>query len=132
LPVALATNPVALRALDPGITRAELFGSPEQPIPGTVRRIDALLTSGNVADVSYVERLKRRREEMVRAQEAERLRRELEAAEKAREITKEEVDRRMREYNLNLIRQGIKPPKPIVLTPEEDAQLVKEGVLQPQ
>ena len=45
---------------------------------------------------------------------------------------KERFSERMREYNLNRIRQGQQPTGPIALTPEEDAQLVKEGVLPAQ
>jgi len=49
-------------------------------------------------------------------------------------ITQEERVRKLREYNLELIRaRGAKgPPLPIELTPDEDAQLVQEGVLPPQ
>jgi hypothetical protein len=41
--------------------------------------------------------------------------------------------KKLREYNLELIKaKGAKgPPLPIQLTPEEDDQLVKEGVLPP-
>lgn len=42
-----------------------------------------------------------------------------------------ELDQHLREYNLQAIRQGM-PPLPIQLTPEEDALLVREGVLPAQ
>lgn len=47
--------------------------------------------------------------------------------------TPEERERRLREYNMELIRQrgALGPVLPIQLTPEEDAQLVSEGVLPP-
>ena len=45
---------------------------------------------------------------------------------------KERLAQKMREYNLSLIRQGQQPAGSITLTPEEDAQLVKEGVLPAQ
>ncbi len=43
----------------------------------------------------------------------------------------EEVERRLRDYQMEVIRRGL-PPLPIPLTPEMDAQLVREGVLPPQ
>jgi hypothetical protein len=50
------------------------------------------------------------------------------------DVTPQERMKKLREYNLELIRaRGAKgPPLPIQLTPEEDEQLVKEGVLAPQ
>lgn len=42
----------------------------------------------------------------------------------------EELERHLREYQMEVIRQGL-PPLPIPLTPEMDAQLVAEGVLPP-
>ena len=50
------------------------------------------------------------------------------------ELTGEALDKYLREYQLNLIRAKgeLGPPMPIPLTPEEDSQLVKEGVLPPQ
>ncbi|MFC1497779.1 hypothetical protein ACFLS1_04790 [Verrucomicrobiota bacterium] len=44
----------------------------------------------------------------------------------------EELDKQLRKYNMDLIRKGNAPVLPIQLTPEEDAQLVKEGFLPPQ
>lgn len=43
----------------------------------------------------------------------------------------EELERHLREYQMEVIRQGL-PPLPIPLTEEMDAQLVSEGVLPPQ
>lgn len=43
----------------------------------------------------------------------------------------EELEKQLREYNLQNIRSG-GPPLPIQLTPEEDAKLVEEGVLPAQ
>jgi hypothetical protein len=40
----------------------------------------------------------------------------------------EELEKHLRQYNLEAIRQGL-PPLPIQLSPEEDKQLVTEGVL---
>ena len=49
-------------------------------------------------------------------------------------LTSEEKHQKLRAYNLDLIRSGGNHgvPLPIQLTPEEDAQLVAEGVLAPQ
>lgn len=49
-------------------------------------------------------------------------------------ISREEREARRRAYNMDLIRAGGMEgvPLPIPLTPEEDAQLVSEGVLPPQ
>jgi len=44
--------------------------------------------------------------------------------------TGEELERHLREYQMECIRRGL-PPLPIPLTPEMDAQLVAEGVLPP-
>jgi len=43
----------------------------------------------------------------------------------------EEMSRHLEEYNMQVIREGL-PPLPIELTPEQDQQLVDEGVLQPR
>ena len=42
-----------------------------------------------------------------------------------------ELEKQLREYQMEVIRKGL-PPLPIPLTPEQDAQLVQEGVLPPQ
>jgi hypothetical protein len=44
--------------------------------------------------------------------------------------TGEELQKHLYNYQMEVIRQGL-PPLPIPLTPEQDAQLVKEGVLPP-
>lgn len=50
------------------------------------------------------------------------------------DLTREEREAKLRRYNMDLIRAGGEQgvPLPIALTPEEDAQLVQEGVLPPQ
>ena len=45
--------------------------------------------------------------------------------------TGEALQQHLKDYNMEVIRQGL-PPLPIPLTPEQDAQLVKEGVLPAQ
>lgn len=67
---------------------------------------------------SYAERRRQRLEEMrLRTQES-------------RNLSEEEVEKRLREYQMKLIREG-KTPLPIPITEEMDAQLVKEGILPP-
>jgi hypothetical protein len=46
-------------------------------------------------------------------------------------LSSEELQRKLQEYQMNLIRSGgqLGPPLPMQLTPEMDAQLVNEGVL---
>jgi len=68
--------------------------------------------------MSYAER-RRQRIEQMQAQ-----------AQEARNISEEEAEKRLREYQMKLIREG-KTPLPIPLTEEMDAQLVKEGFLPP-
>ncbi|MDZ4200337.1 MAG: hypothetical protein U1E27_13760 [Kiritimatiellia bacterium] len=46
-------------------------------------------------------------------------------------VTGPEMERRLQEYQMEVIRQGL-PPLPIPLTEEMDKQLVAEGVLPPQ
>ncbi len=45
-------------------------------------------------------------------------------------IQREQVQQNLREYQMEVLRQGM-PPLPIQLTPDQDAQLVEEGVLPP-
>lgn len=45
-------------------------------------------------------------------------------------FTGEELEKHLQEYNVKAIREGL-PALPIPLTPEQDEQLVKEGVLPP-
>ena len=68
---------------------------------------------------SYAERLKARREALKKRQE------------QAPNVGPDELEKQLRKHNMELIRAGGKlgPPLPIQLTPEEDAQLVQEGVL---
>lgn len=78
---------------------------------------------------SYAERLKQRREAR------DRRNAELMAvATNPARPSAEALEQHLREYNLNLIRQrgAAGPPLPITLTPDEDDQLVKEGVLPPR
>ena len=78
--------------------------------PGSAR------TSGSLN--SYAERRRKRLEEMRRRAEAERKR------------SDEEIDKKLQEYQMERIRRGL-TPLPIKLSPEADAELVKEGLLPP-
>ena len=60
----------------------------------------------------------------------QRLEEERRRAEMVPELTGAVLERHLQEYNLQAIREGM-PPLPIPLTPEQDAQLVQEGVLPP-
>ncbi len=82
---------------------------------------------------SYRARMQRRADEQRRAEE---LRRRREQAFTPPELTGEDLQRHLREYNLELIRKAARgeaagPPLPMELTPEEDQMLVQEGVLPP-
>ncbi len=83
---------------------------------------------------SYADRLRRRREELLRERMESYLtiksQAEKDAEAKSAEAIAAEANRVLRAKNLELIRQG-QPALPIQLTPDEDAQLVNEGVLQP-
>lgn len=68
--------------------------------------------------LSYAERLRQRREAM-----QSRMR-------TPPKLTGEELEKHLKEYQMELIRKGM-PPLPIPLTQEMDDQLVKEGVLPP-
>jgi hypothetical protein len=90
---------------------------------GSSQAAVAASPDGNPAGprVPYPERMKRRRE-TIRTRIVE-----------PPKLSGEALDKHLQEYNMELIRaRGEKgPPLPIELTPEMDAQLVKEGVLPP-
>ncbi len=69
--------------------------------------------------ISYAERRRQRLEEMRRR------------AQESRQTSEEDVERRLQEYQMQLIREG-KTPLPIPITEEMDAQLVEEGILPPR
>ncbi len=80
------------------------------------------------ANASYTDRRRQRRED--------RLAQLAEAREKAKKVPEkprfqgEELRQHLQQYNMEVIRQGL-PALPIELSPEQDAQLVAEGVLDP-
>ena len=79
---------------------------------------------------SYRDILKKRQEERARRLKEEQAR----AKEREKKLKGEELQKHLQEYNLKLIRAKgeLGPPLPIPLTPEQDAELVKEGVLPPR
>ena len=102
------------------------------PIPRNIKAIDNALKMG-IKNDSYVERLRKRREEVLAQQQQA-------AAADGAQLAPEKIDEDaasakfeafLRRKNLNLIRKG-EPGLGIPLTPEEDAQLVSEGVLPTQ
>jgi hypothetical protein len=72
--------------------------------------------------MSYAERRRLRIQ-----QQQEQQRKEIEEKPK---YTGDELAKHLYDYQMEVIRQGL-PPLPIPLTPEQDAQLVREGVLPP-
>lgn len=72
----------------------------------------------NAPQDSYAERREKRLEEMSKR------------AAESRKLSEEEVEQKLREYQMRLIRQG-RTPLPIPITEEMDRQLVKEGILPP-
>ena len=79
---------------------------------------------GNTNRMSYAERRRRRMAEL------EERRRKIAEAPK---LPPEELEKKLREYQMDLIRAGGTngPPLPLPLTPEMDDQLVAEGILPP-
>ncbi len=97
--------------------------------PGIVRRgpqDGAASTNG-----SYLATLRRRQAKHVAQanQNAEEIAKLREEIAKASESSKEDAAKRERAINLELISRGQEPLSPIELTPEEDAELVRKGVL---
>jgi hypothetical protein len=76
--------------------------------------------------VGYYARRLQRREEILEQRRKEDQERQ--------KVGAEDLQKQLREYNLQLIRAKgqLGPPLPIPLTEEEDTQLVKEGVLPPR
>jgi hypothetical protein len=89
--------------------------------------------SQNTARPQTFQRMRRAREMAKRSPEEIAEARRLEIERKSPLLQGEEYEAHIREYNMNLIRMGgdMGVPLPIVLTPEEDAQLVAEGAIPP-
>ena len=121
--IAAAARQETTDALTNHTERAALF-------PGSIESPDGAGTNRTAA--SYVERVKLRHDELVKYVQAEQQRADLRAKAEAQKISEAELTRSMRLINIDLIRQGINPVANVTLTSEEDAQLVKEGVLPAQ
>lgn len=109
--------------------------TPEEGRGGFRHGFGRQLSDGNAmpgtlpTGVSYRDELRKRRmaENRARAEEKERLREELKGI--AENSSKEAAAKREREINLELISRGESPLSEIELTEEEDAELVRKGVL---
>ena len=101
---------------------------------GTPTAAPQLTGNENAQRPEVFGRLRRAREMARRSPEEIEEARRLEIERKSPLLKGEEYEAHIREYNMNLIRMGgeMGVPLPIVLTDEEDAQLVDEGVLPPQ
>lgn len=145
-PAAAATPPPAAepaelkegaRQLPPGLIRRS--SQRERPdIPGLTivnraenqQREDLAKLKASGGDIgSYMERLRERKakETAEKAAAEEAARKQIQ--ELAQKITQDELKKREREMNLNLIEQGAHPISEIELTPEEEAALAERGVL---
>lgn len=135
-PVAVAIpSPAPAPRTLPGQPRpAFAFSAPGPatwPIPRNLKAIDNALKMG-ITNESYIERLKQRRDEVVAAQQAAASTGAQASVDKAvEEKASAAYEAMLRRKNLELIRRG-SPGLGIPLTPEEDAQLVTEGVLPAQ
>jgi hypothetical protein len=121
----------------PGANKTPDLAMATTPALSTPSVVESPLPQVRAPDAgeSYAERLQRRRVEIMkqRAEEAKKIRTEAEKeviAQKEKEAAVE-MEKNLRAKNLDIIRAG-EPPLPMQLTPEEDALLVKEGVLPPQ
>jgi hypothetical protein len=129
-----ASAPVAGRSLMPSSP-----GFPRTPAPAhaPASAVNPVPSAGPSS--SIVERLRLRREALERARSAAVATTPptppvAAPTNTTSEVSPQERIKKLREYNMELIRaKGAKgPPIPIQLTPEEDDQLVREGVLAPQ
>ena len=94
------------------------------PVPPTVKTIDNVLKMG-ITNESYLDKLRKRREEVLANQAAQT---EIAVDETGEKNAEKAVATFLRRKNLESIRKG-EGGLGIPLTPEEDAQLVNEGVL---
>lgn len=96
------------------------LNQPKAP-PAAKKRSTRVSRSSNSS--SYAERRRKRSEELAKLREARR--------NDPNRLRGEELKEHLREYQKEVIRSGL-PPLPIPLSPEDDAELVAEGVLPPQ
>ena len=135
-PPVVATQPIVTPSIatsTQNATRVELtppalphpFDATAWPIPGNVKAIDKALTLG-IKEDSYIERLKKRREELLTSQESATASKSDDQVNDTRITARFEAI--LRRKNMDMIRSGA-GGLGIPLTAEEDAQLVSEGVL---
>ncbi len=98
------------------------------PLPGTVKAVERALSI--VKEPSYVERLKKRREELLASSRRQEQEQRSKLSEAADERAAQLFTMLLRRRNMEMIRRG-EGSLGIELTPEEDAQLVREKVLPP-
>ncbi len=106
-------------ALDINVVQRRINNAQSRRPAGSAGVVRAFASADTDRQESYAERRRQRLEEIRRQRE------------EARQMSEEEVVRQLREHQLRLIREGRSMPLPIPLTPEEDAQLVDEGILPP-
>ncbi len=124
---ASATEVPAPRVTPP-TPAAPHFGPRPASRPGLIRRGPVGASSPTNAPGSYIARLRNRRAAQA-SQNAEEIAKLREEIAKASQTSKDEAAKRERAINLELISRGQEPISPIELTPEEDAELVRKGVL---
>lgn len=124
----------ALNAGNAGMQQQTTDGRPALGLrrPGLLRPGESA-TSGIVPGTQasgYLDRLRERKaNEAATQEEIAKLRKEVADAAKT---SKDEAAKRERAINLELISRGQQPLSQIELTPEEDAELVRKGVLAPE
>ena len=123
-------SPVVAAPTPPTPVIRSPFGPATWPIPGNIKAIDAALNMGITND-SYVERLKKRRMEVLAQQTAADADAQATIDKAAEEKAAAAFETILRQRNLALIRKG-DPGLGFPLTPEEDAKLVGEGILPQQ
>lgn len=119
------------------IHRPSYSGGPPSPGIPTMKILEMQQRSEELAKLretggdvkSYMQRLRERKaqEEADKSAVENAARQQL--MDLAQKITQDELKRREREINLNLLQQGARPVSDIELTPEEEAALVERGVL---
>lgn len=119
-------------------SQPQVQAPPPQPSVTTVGRLGLRRAGSGGRPVvdrnSYLEKLRQRQanrsaQTQENTEEIAKLREEIR---KSAEQSKEEAAKRERQINLDLIARGQEPLSPIVLTPEEDAELVRKGALSAQ
>ena len=88
-------------------------------------------SNDNSVREDYAARVRARRERLVKLNAETQVQRDQIDAARQQAAAASQEAKAQREARINLLRKGLNPLEPIVLTPEEDAKLVAEGVLSP-